>query len=125
MDGVGGPWGRPVTLGDHTVFIQGITKSGPWPIESWSGMNGDVSVDTIRVVCVPDTDNAGVVNVQVRPMCLSKWFRVRVSMVIGMRVGMRVRVVVGMGRRVGRRVPSLLNARTVRKGEERERRQQL
>lgn len=87
-------------------------------------MDGDVSVDAIRVVCVPDTDNAGVVNVQVRPMCLSKWFRVWVSMVIGMRVGMRVRMVVGMGRRVRRRVPSL-NARTVRKGEDRERRQQL
>lgn len=73
-DGVGGPGGGAVTLWDDGVGVQGVAESGPWAVEAGGGMDGNVCVDAIGVVCVSVTDDAGIVDVQVGSMGLGEGF---------------------------------------------------
>lgn len=73
-DGVGGPGGSAVTLWDDGVCVQGIAESCPWAVEAGGGVDGDVGIDAVGVVCVSVADNAGIVDVQVGSMGLREGF---------------------------------------------------
>lgn len=79
VDGLRGPGGFPVALGDHTVRVEDGAGSFPRPVETGSLVDANMPAHTVRVVRAIDVDDARIVDFQVRRMCgWESVFRLRV-----------------------------------------------